>query len=99
MKIQTIIRPNQKGQIVIPKAVRKQLGIDSKSQLHLITSGTSLIITLLDDLEFPKIAETQTYADVLAETKGSWAGDPWLETEKAREKNELSTAEDRKQSW
>lgn len=49
MKIQAIIQPNSKGQIVIPKAVRKLLGIDSETQLHLVASGNSFVVTPIVD--------------------------------------------------
>jgi len=99
MKIQTIVRPNQKGQMVIPKEVRKQLGIDADSQLHLTVTGSSFVITPLTDQNFPHILSKKTYAEVLAQTKGAWANDDWSRTEQTREKLELAAARQRKKTW
>ncbi|NCN06310.1 MAG: AbrB/MazE/SpoVT family DNA-binding domain-containing protein [Candidatus Pacebacteria bacterium] len=99
MKIQTIVQPNQKGQIVIPKAIRQQLGITSNTQLHLVSSASSFVITPLTNTTFPKLLENQTYADVLEETKGAWANDSWPETQKSRDNIERIAADKPKKAW
>ncbi len=99
MKIQAIVQPNSKGQIVIPKAVRKLLGIDSETQLHLTASGQSFVVTPFVSSEFPKVITKTTYADILSSTKGTWANDSWPETANDREKIELAATKQAKKQW
>ena len=99
MKIQAIVQPNSKGQIVIPKAVRKLLGIDSETQLHLTASGQSFVVTPFVTADFPKVLTKVTYADILSSTKGTWADDSWPETASAREQTELVATKQAKKQW
>ena len=50
MKLGVITKPNEKGQIVIPKEMRKLLGISVNDLLHLFVRGGGLFIQPISDV-------------------------------------------------
>jgi len=72
MKIGTITKTNQKGQIVIPKAMREELGIDANVPLNLALKDDGIYIYPVDAVFAIKKGEG-SYLDILAKTQGTWA--------------------------
>lgn len=98
MKIGYIVKPNTKGQIVIPKHVRDNLGIDSGSLLHLVVRGDGMYIHTIKHI-VPKITKVDSYRKILEKTQGTWAGDSWPQTEKRQRTIELAATRERKKPW
>ena len=100
MKIQHIAKPNEKGQIVIPKDLRDELGINEKVSLHLVKKGQGIYIYPIEEV-LGSFDDTQSYVSILKKTQGSW-GEESAE-EKARNKAqrdlELKASRRRKQQW
>jgi AbrB family looped-hinge helix DNA binding protein len=92
-----IVTPNTKGQIVIPKAMREALGITADSQLYLSVKDQTLYIQPFVSLMSAK--RDKTYAEILAETQGGWAGDNWPEEEAKYHKIELAATKKAKKAW
>ncbi len=92
-----IVTPNTKGQIVIPKAMREALGITTDSQLYLSVKDQTLCIQPVVSSMSAK--PDKTYAEILAETQGGWAGDNWPTEEAERRKIELAATERAKKAW
>lgn len=98
MKIGVITKPNQKGQIVIPKEFRDQLGIKASAPLNLIIRGRGIYVYPI--LEVITAAESESsYLKVLERTQGSWAGEDWTTLRAKRRKIELKASKQRKQPW
>lgn len=71
MNVGVIIRPNGKGQIVIPKEFRDNLGIDVNVPFNLVMRGKGIYIYPVVDVV--ATAETESsYLDILEKTKGAW---------------------------
>lgn len=95
MQIGTIVTPNTKGQIVIPKKIRDGLNI---------TKNTSLNIRVMDDgIYIHPITEVVTNAEedkrhkvllrILKETQGAWANDKEFDKrQKKMRKMEIAAA-------
>lgn len=104
MNVGTVVTPNTKGQIVIPKKIRDGLNI---------TENTPLNIRLMDDgIYIHPITEVVTNAEedkrhrvllrILKETQGAWANEDWDaydRMEKRRRKIELAAAKRNKKAW
>lgn len=104
MNVGTIVTPNTKGQIVIPKKIRDGLNI---------TKNTSLNIRVIDDgIYIHPITEVVTNSEedkrhkallqILKETQGAWADADWDaydKLEKRRKKIELAAAKRNKKAW
>jgi AbrB family looped-hinge helix DNA binding protein len=99
MKIlQSFTNTNSKGQLVIPKAIREALNIDSDSLLKVEKQGQGVYIQPVAEA-VPKLKMESIYEQVLQETKGSWQGDDWPQTKQERVKIEHRVSEHRKQAW
>ncbi|MBI3335730.1 MAG: AbrB/MazE/SpoVT family DNA-binding domain-containing protein [Candidatus Portnoybacteria bacterium] len=97
MKVGIIIKPNQKGQIVIPKDIRKALRITAKTPLHAIQRGYAVYLYPIKEV----ISEAQSepsYLKVLERTKGTWQED-WEGLERRRREIELVASKKRKMVW
>jgi len=98
MKIGKLTRPNQKGQIVIPKEFRKALGINKDVTLNLILKGEGIYI-----FPFEKTAEstesTKAYIELLKKTQGSWGKNTFEGREKNKRNTELKGSSERKKAW
>lgn len=98
MKVGIITKPNAKGQIVIPRALRKSLNITPKTPINIVQAGKGLLLYPINDI----ITEAETepsYLEILKKTKGTWAGDDWEKTRKRRRAIELQASRKRKQTW
>ncbi len=100
MKIGIISKPNQKGQVVIPKSIRDTLGITQDTSLNIVLRGNGLYIYPIDEVK-GLFDDAQSYASILRKTQGSWGEES--PEEKARNKAhrdlELKASKLRKQQW
>ena len=98
MKIGAVIRSNQKGQIVIPKEYRDELGIDADVSLNLILRGGGIYIYPIE--EIIGVAEAEdSYLKILEKTRGSWKSESWGRLRKKRRNIELLASKKRKRKW
>ena len=98
MKIGTITKTNQKGQIVIPKAMREELGINAGVPLNLALKDDGIYIYPVDTV-FAKKRGESSYLDILEKTQGTWAREDWTSLKKRRRKIELTASRKRKETW
>jgi AbrB family looped-hinge helix DNA binding protein len=98
MKIGTITTPNPKGQIVIPKEIRNQLGISSHTPLHLVPRGGGLYLYPVEQI-ITKHESENSYSQILQKTQGSWAQGSWAKTRKSRKTTEIAASKNRKHPW
>ncbi len=98
MKVGVIAKPNQKGQIVIPKEIRDSLGIDSQVALNLIVRGNGIYIQPIEEVII-KTEKENSYLEVLRKTQGAWKKKDWGSLRKKRKKIELAASEKRKKAW
>ena len=98
MKIGTVTSTNDKGQLVIPKEMRKALGIDSTVTLNMMLTGKGIYIYPVE--EFITKADTESsYLKLLEKTKGAWSNEDWDEIDIKRSEIELKASESRKNRW
>lgn len=98
MNVGIIAKPNQKGQIVIPKEFRDALDINVNVPLNLIMRGKGIYIYPI--AEVVSIAETESsYLNILEMTKGAWGKENWKKLRRKRKKIELTASKERKQGW
>ena len=99
MKIGIVTKPNEKGQIVIPKEMRDALGVGPETQLHITARGRGIYIYPIQDIiPFTEDAHS-SYVNILKKTRGKWASEKWGETREARKKTELKASRSRKKAW
>lgn len=98
MKVGIITKPNQKGQIVIPKKMREALGIDSNVSLNLILRGGGIYIYPLKEV-ITRGERESSYLDILQKTQGAWAREDWDSLRKKRRKAELTASKKRRRTW
>ena len=95
MKVGIYTKPNQKGQIVIPKEFRKALGIDDQVLLHLVMRGNG--IYLYPVVEVTGLAKSEdAYVKLLEKTQGTWGKGGRVGNKR---KLELAASRRRKQAW
>ena len=71
MQIGEITTTNSKGQIVIPKNLRRELGITAGTMIKVLSKGRGLY--LLPIKEFITSEESESsYTKILEKTAGSW---------------------------
>ncbi|MBI3103498.1 AbrB/MazE/SpoVT family DNA-binding domain-containing protein [Candidatus Daviesbacteria bacterium] len=101
MNIGTIVTPNIKGQIVIPKKIRDDLNISAGQLLNVIVSNGGIHMYPVNEVvtEEEKSNKREVFLEILKSTQGAWAGDDWPETEKRRRKIELKASRERKKAW
>jgi len=98
MKIGNITTPNAKGQIVIPKAMRDALGIDTTTNVNLVLRGNGIYIYPIAQI-VAKGETVSSYNKLLEKTQGAWAGDDWDITETKRRKIELKASKKMRKPW
>lgn len=97
MKLGIITKPNEKGQIVIPKEMRKELGIDRNVLLHLFIRGGGLFIQPISDI-VAKTGNLDNYSKVLERTRGAW-GKTKTSRDGQKRVVELAASKARKKAW
>ena len=98
MNLGVITKPNSKGQVVIPKKFRDELGIDEGVFVSVTLKGNAINIVPIEKSVSSKDSRA-LFIEVLRKTAGAWAGDDWPETEKKRRKIELAASRKRKNAW
>lgn len=101
MNIGTIVTPNTKGQIVIPKKIRNELDITPGKPFNVIASDGGIHIYPVSTVvtQEEQKNKNELLSDILKSTQGAWAGDDWPKTEKRRRKIELEASRRRKNAW
>lgn len=100
MKNVTISKPNSKGQVVIPKPIRDELGINPNVYLRITSVGTSIFMHPITNTA-TTASESLPFSEILKKTQGAWAKD-WPALKKTFAKRhalELKAAQKRKQAW
>lgn len=101
MKVGKIIKPNTKGQIVIPKEVRSVLKINKNTLLNLLVRENGFSVYPINDINSHAETDKTAFLNVLKETQGMWgkASDDELRKEKESRKLELKTATNARKKW
>lgn len=98
MKVGNIVKPNTKGQIVIPKKIREALGIRENVPLNLVVNGEGIYLHPIKEVN-QDLETTDSFIQILKKTQGSWARDDWPKTEKRGRRIELEASKRRKKGW
>lgn len=100
MKIGNIVKPNKKGQIVIPRDLRKALGIKSDIALNIVKRGDGIFIYPIKEV-ITFVDSENSYYKILEKTKGKWKEDQkdWENLRKKRREIELKASKKRKKEW
>ncbi|KKT74116.1 MAG: hypothetical protein UW86_C0014G0009 [Microgenomates group bacterium GW2011_GWA1_Microgenomates_45_10] len=98
MKIGVITKPNDKGQIVIPKEMRDQLGINPDVNLNMVLAGEGIYLYPIRAV-ITQSEINSSYLSLLQKTKGTWAKEDWESILKTKSKTELAASRKRKKSW
>ena len=97
MNMTTITKPNQKGQIVIPKAIRDKLHITKDVPLSIGIRGNGIYISPLPE-NGGTMESKDAYAKILNKTQGTWT-ENWDMLKKKRRALELTASKKRKRVW
>ena len=97
MKVGNITKPNQKGQIVIPKELRDVLGLHIDAPLNVVLRGKGIYLYPIDEVISLEERES-SYLKLLERTKGKWS-ENWTQLRKKRKKIEEAASKARKQQW
>lgn len=95
MQIGEITTTNSKGQIVIPKKLRKELGITAGTVIKVSSRGKGLYLSPIRDFITSEENEN-SYIKILEKTAGTWGKIPEVKT---RGKIELEASQRRKAKW
>lgn len=98
MNIGVFTKPNNKGQIVIPKHIRDSLGMIEGQPLQIVVSGTGVYIKPVREV-ITGSSSKDLYLKILEQTKGTWAEDDWEETEKRSRAIETEAAKKSRKKW
>ncbi len=98
MKVGVITKPNEKGQIVLPKEMRDALGINANIALNLILVGDRIYIYPVKEILTNSEADS-SYLKLLEKTRGTWMDEDWKKLSKKRSQLELAASVSRKNSW
>ncbi len=100
MQIPTITKPNIKGQIVIPKKLRDELGIGPETLVEITKQGRGLYVAPMGGSGAAGDSN-QAWLDVLKRTQGAWG--PETVTEKKqrlmRERKERLEIKNMRKAW
>lgn len=98
MNLGIIATPNAKGQIVIPKEIREQLGITQSLPLSIVVRENYLCLYPIEGF-FAKTQKENSFYKILAKTQGTWLKDSWSQTTVQRNNIELQASQSRKKLW
>lgn len=100
MKIGEIARPNRKGQVVIPKKFRDELGISENVPLHIVRRGHGIYLYPISDvISAGEKLDDDAYQRILKKTRGAWSGDNWEKTAKQQSQTEKRAVTKGKKAW
>lgn len=94
-----ITKTNVKGQFVLPIAMRKALGIDENTHLHVSLKDRVITIEPFTDIVVSQRAKNLAYLKILKSTQGAWVGDNWPEQEKEIDKREIKATDEMRNAW
>lgn len=92
MKIGYILQTNAKGQIVIPQAIRKALGIDPNVYLRAKIQGHGLFIAPVQDVVEKATVDDTAFKRILEITRGAWGKPTKKEIQREKKQRELELA-------
>ncbi len=98
MNLGVITQTNIKGQLVIPKKYREELGIDENVSLNVIKTDLGIMIYPIREVVVEGETEN-SYEKMFEKTLGSWTGDYWGKQEKKRKRIEIEAIRKSKQKW
>ena len=100
----TILYPNAKGQVTLPKKLRDQLDIQPTTPLAPSLSGNQIILTPIVSVQAKpapqsKAKQAQLY-NSWKKLQGTWANDhTWEKTSQNRHALELKASSQKRQGW
>lgn len=101
MKVGNIVEPNSKGQVVIPKKIRDDLGITPNTPLNIIVRDGGLYLYPVEGV-ITEVGIENIRSKIWEKTAGAWADADWDEydkKQKRRRKIELEASRRRKKAW
>ena len=98
MKLGLITKTNQRGQLVIPKRIRDDLGINPNVYLNLLVRGRGIIIYPVEEV-IGKTEKENSYLEILQKTQSSWEKENWNSLRKKRKTIELKASLKKKKKW
>lgn len=101
MKVGNIVESNIKGQIVIPKKIRDDLGISPGTALNVVVRDDGIYLYPIISVVTTEESEIshKAYIDLLKATQGILASKPYYKNEKAKIKLERESSLRRKKAW
>lgn len=105
MKIGYIVKPNSKGQIVIPQEVREELQIDENSNLNLIIRDKAVYLYPVKEVITHEESKNvnKKYLDFVKQSAGAWSDsedwDKWDQRQEERRRKELNSIEELRKEW
>ena len=69
----TLTKVNQKGQVVIPVKLRKELGINAQTYLSVMSYGDAVVIKPIKRVVTEELESKSALLDLLKQTQGSWS--------------------------
>lgn len=93
MQLGEITTTNSKGQIVIPKKIRKDLGITTGTTIKVLLRGKSLFLLPIKGF-ITSDEDENSYVKILEKTAGSWG-----KISTAKKTIELQASQSRKSTW
>ena len=97
VRITLSAKVSEKGQIVIPQKIRKELNIDASVPLHIVQRGKGVYIYPIREIITETGHETP-YLKVLEKTRGAWKKSKKANEQKKRAL-ELTASKKRKEVW
>lgn len=91
----TVAKVNTKGQLVLPGAYRKKLGIMPESQVEIRLENTSISIAPIIGV-ISALTSEDSFTSVLRDTQGSWGAGAKLKISKDIEKTASQEAKETK---
>ena len=100
MKIGILTKPNEKGQIVIPKEIRDRLDISKDTGLNILVGDTGFYVYPINQV-FMRKNMGSSYLELLKRTQGAWGKETLVEKRRRlkQRKIELKASERRKNAW
>ena len=101
MNIGVIVKPNQKGQIVIPKEIRDELDIKENTHLNIVVRGEGIYIYPAEEVLTRAKSQSinSAYLEIIKQTQGILSLKPYYKNQKARRKLELAASRRLKTAW
>ncbi len=99
MKIGNIAKTNDKGQVVIPRELRAELGITEDVLLNVVRRGNTICMYPVSGVLGVSESDEGSYLNILQKTRGTWKNEQWTSLRKKRKAIERVASSKRKKSW